>query len=457
MTKGPVLDKKPNLESKNIGKLLLNLSVPATIGMLVMSLYNIVDTIFIGRFVGTAGIGGVALAFPIQMIVGAIGQMIGIGGASLLSRSLGEKNMDKAYRTMGSVVGAVLVVGGIVTFIGYVKMNSLLRMFGATDTLLPYAREYVSIVMSGMILHSLAMALNNMARAEGKAKVAMTTMIVASVINIILDAILIIVFKMGIKGAAIATLTAQISAAFYLIYFFRSGKSLLQLRIRQIRLDWDILKEVLAIGVASFIRQAAMSVLVILLNNKLGKLGGDIAIAVYGVVMRLLMFIFTPLIGVAQGLQPIAGYNFGAKRFGLMKKSIVLATAASTVIALIGTFLLGVFPRTFLGMFSSDPELLEQGRLALRYIVIAFPLVGFQVVGATLFQATGKAAQTLVLTLSRQVLLLIPLVLLMSRYFGLKGIWLAFPIADTLSFFLTVILVYHSRHLYKPQPVLEAI
>jgi len=437
-----------NLEDKNIGRLLLRLSVPATVGMLVMSLYNIVDTIFIGRCVGSSGIAGVALVFPIQMIVGAIGQMIGIGGASLLSRSLGEKNMTKARRTMGSVVGAVLLIGATVTIIGYAKLDALLRLFGATDTLLPYAKEYVSIVMAGMMFHSLAMALNNMARAEGHAKVAMTTMIVASVINIILDAILILGFDMGIKGAAIATLAAQLSAAFFLITFFRSGKSILKISLNTIRLEWAILKEILSIGIASFIRQASMSVLIILLNNKLGQMGGDIAIAVYGVVMRLIMFVFTPIIGVAQGLQPVAGYNYGAKRYKLMKKSIVLASSAATMIALTGTFLLGVFPAFFLGLFSDDPELLSQGKLALRYIIIAFPLDGFQVIGSTLFQATGKAIQTLILTLSRQVLMLIPLVLLMSYYFGLKGIWMAFPIADILSFILTVILVYKSRYLY---------
>lgn len=444
------MSKQNILADTHIGRLLIKLSLPATIGMLVMSLYNIVDTIFIGRCVGTDGIAGVALAFPIQMIVGAVGQMIGIGGASLLSRSLGAGDVEKAGRTMGSVVGAVLVFGGAITLIGYLRLEGLLRLFGATDTLLPYAREYLSIVLAGVMFHSLAMALNNMARAEGRAKIAMTTMLVSAGVNIVLDAVFILLLDMGIKGAAIATLIAQVSAALFLIIFFRSGKSTLKLSIRLIRLDPDVLKEVLAIGIASFIRQAAMSVLIIILNRKLGQLGGDMAIAVYGVVMRLIMFVFTPLIGVSQGLQPIAGYNFGARRFDYMKRSIVLAAAANTVIAVIGTFLLTVFPDAFLGLFSDDPELLRQGRTALRYVIFAFPLVGFQVVGATLFQATGKALQNLLLTLSRQILLLIPLVLILPRFFGLNGIWIAFPVSDILSFLMAVFLVYHSRHLYRP-------
>lgn len=422
-----------------------------------MSLYNIVDTIFIGRCVGTNGIAGVALAFPIQMIVGGIGQMIGIGGASLLSRSLGAKDYDKAGRTMGSVVGAVMLLGGTITVIGYTQLDSLLRLFGATDTLMPYAREYLSIVLAGVMLHSMAMALNNMARAEGHAKVAMTTMLLAAGINIVLDAFFILVLNMGIRGAAIATLISQISAALFLIGFFRSGRSTLKLKVSLIRLDPSILKEIFSIGIASFIRQTAMSVLVIILNRKLGALGGDIAIAVYGVVMRLLMFIFTPLIGIAQGLQPIAGFNYGAKRYNNLKRAIVLAAGATTAIACTGTFLLTVFPKVFLGLFSSDPELLSQGRTALRYVILAFPLVGINVVGATLFQATGKALQNLILTLSRQILVLIPLVLILPKFFELNGVWMAFPISDVTSSLLAVVLVYRSRHLYRLDPAGETV
>lgn len=446
------MNHKTNLDDKNIGRLLFRLALPATIGMLVMSLYNVVDTIFIGHGVGTDGIGGVVLAFPIQMIVGALGQMIGIGGASLLSRSLGENNMDKARCTLGTVIASVLVIGSIITIVGYLMLDDLLRLFGATDTLLPYAREYLSIVLGGVIFHSLAMALNNLARAEGKAKIAMTTMILAAVVNMILDAVFIFGLNMGIKGAALATLTAYISAATFLVIFFQSGKSILHLRIKDIGFDLLILKEILAVGVASFFRQTAMSLLVILLNRKLGQLGGDIAIAVYGVLMRLLMFIFTPIMGIAQGLQPVAGFNYGAKRFDKMKKSVILATIASTTIAVSGTLLLMIFPGTCLSLFSNDPELISQGRIALGYIILAFPLVGFQVVGATLFQATGKALQTLILTLARQLLFLIPLILVLPRFFHLKGLWMAFPIADTLGFVLAVVMIYRFRHFYQTQP-----
>ena len=441
------------LKDDNIGKLLVKLSVPATIGMLVMSLYNVVDTIFIGKGVGTDGIAGVALAFPIQMVVGAIGMMIGIGGASLLSRSLGEGNIDKAQKTMGNVVGSVMLCGLVFTVIGYAKLDDMLRLFGATETLMPYAREYVSIVMAGVMAHSLAMALNNLARAEGHARVAMTTMIVASVVNVILDAILIFSFKMGIRGAAVATLTAYISAALFLIVFFRSGKSILKLRIADIGFERSIMKEILSIGVASFIRQTASSLLIILLNRRLGQLGGDISIAVYGVLMRLLMLVFTPIMGIAQGLQPVAGFNYGARNFPNMKKSVKLAMIASTAVAVSGTLVLLLIPVPLLRLFSNDPELIAQGRNALRLVIMAFPLIGFQVMGTTLFQATGKAFQNLLLTLSRQVLFLIPLILIMPRFFHLSGLWVSFPIADILASALTLFMLIQSRHLYRPQPV----
>jgi len=446
------MNQKTNLDDKNIGKLLFKLSFPATVGMMVMSFYNVVDTIFIGQGVGTDGIGGVVLSFPIQMVVGAVGQMIGIGGASLFSRSLGENNFDKARKTLGTVTVSVLVLGAVITAVGYAKLNDLLRLFGATNNLLPYAREYLTIVLAGTVFHTLSMALNNIARAEGKAKIAMTTMIISAVVNILLDAVFIFGFNMGIKGAALATLIAYISAAVFLIAFFQSGKSVLPLRIRNIVFDLSVLKEIVVIGIASFIRQTAMSFLIILLNRRLGQLGGDIAIALFGVVMRLIMFIFTPIMGIARGLQPVAGFNYGAQRFDMMKKSVIIATVASTSIAVSGTLLLTFFPATFLSIFSDDQELINQGRIALRYIILAFPLVGFQVMGSTLFQATGKAVQTLVLALARQLLLLIPLILILPQFFHLTGLWIAFPIADTLGFFLAVFMVYRFRFLYRVRP-----
>lgn len=439
------------LSDTNIKRLLFKLSLPATVGMVVMAMYNVVDTIFIGRGVGIAGIAGVALVFPIQMIVGAIGQMVGIGGASVLSRSLGEKNFDKANKILGNVIATVAAFSLTITVLGLIFMDELLIIFGASPTLLPYAEPYLFYILLGIFMHSLAMALNNLARAEGKAKIAMTTMMISAVMNILLDAILIFGLDMGIRGAAIATLIAYISSALFLLVYFLSGKSLLRLRLSEIRFNFLIQKEIFAIGISAFVRQTATSLLVILLNNTLGKYGGDLAIAVYGVLMRLLMLIFTPILGIAQGLQPIAGYNYGAKNYEKTRESVKLAMLVSTIIGVTGSFIFFVFPEKFLGIFSADLELIRHGTPALRLMIIAFPTVGFQVMGATLFQATGKAVQNFVLTLSRQILFLIPLVFILPQFFQETGIWISFPIADTFSAILTLLMLLPVHKHYRQQ------
>lgn len=436
------------LSDQNIGRLLAKLSLPAIAGMLVMSLYNVVDAIFIGQSVGILGIAGIAIAFPIQMIVGAVGQMIGIGGASLLSRSLGAKNMDTANQILGNVIASVLLLSVPISCFGLLGINDLLRWFGATPSIMPYAKDYLLYILIGITFHSMAMALNNLVRAEGKAKIAMTTMILSSVINIILDAYFIFGLKMGIRGAAIATLIAYFSGFVFLLTYYLSGKSVLRLRLGDIGFQWNIQRQIIAIGISAFIRQAAMSLLVIILNNSLAHHGGDIAIAVYGVVMRLIWLLFTPILGISQGLQPIIGFNYGAKNYKKAKESVLLATIVATLISIIGTVVILLFPETLLGIFSKDEMLLQQGRTALRYIILAFPLMGFHVIGITLFQAIGKAVQTFILTLSRQFIFLIPLVLILPGFFQLTGIWISFPIADMLSAIMTLLMMIPLKNHY---------
>jgi putative MATE family efflux protein len=444
------------LGDSNIKRLLFKLSLPATVGMIVMSLYNVVDAIFIGHGVGTAGIAGVALVFPIQMIVGAIGQMVGIGGASILSRSLGANDFEKANKVLGNVIATVAAFSLTITLLGLLYMDELLIIFGASPTLLPYAKEYLFYILLGFFMHSLAMALNNLARAEGKAKIAMTTMLVSALMNILLDAIFIFGLGMGIRGAAIATLISYIASALFLIIYFLSRKSLLRLRFREIRFDFAIQKEIFAIGISAFVRQTATSLLVIILNNTLGKYGGDLSIAVYGVVMRLTMLIFTPILGISHGLQPIAGYNYGAKNYAKTRESVKLAMIVSTCIATVGTLIVLLFPEKLLSIFTTDEALIREGKSALQYMIIAFPTVGFQVIGTTLFQATGKAVETFVLTLSRQILFLIPLVFILPKFFEITGIWLSFPIADILSAILTLALLLPVRNQYAQQIKLSA-
>lgn len=436
------MNKESVLSDPHVGRLLVKLTVPAIIGMLVMSLYNIVDTIFIGRGVGTLGIAGVSITYPIQMIVGAIGQLFGIGGGALLSRSLGAKDYKTANQTLGNVVFSVLVVTLPISIFGFIFIEPLLRLFGATSAIMPYAKLYLRYILVGIPIHSVAMGLNNLARSEGKAKIAMTTMILSAVINIILDAVFIFHLNMGIRGAALATVIAYFAATLFLVIHFTNGKSTLRLKMKEIRYHHGIQKSIAAVGSASFVRQSSMSFVFIVMNNTLGHYGGDTSIAVYGVVLRLIMLIFTPLMGIAQGMQPIAGYNYGAKDYVKMKSVFRIATWAATAVAILGTILLMGIPQTLLGLFSRDEILLQQGRIALRYIVVAFPCVGFIVTSATLFQAMGKAIQTFILTLSRQFLILIPLVLILPLFWQLDGVWFAFPVSDFLSLLVTIGLMF---------------
>jgi putative MATE family efflux protein len=421
--------------------------------MLVMSLYNVVDTIFVGQGVGTNGIGGVAIVFPLQMIAGAIGLMLGVGGASLLSRSLGENNIDKANKTLGNVLSSTIIINLVLTVIGYIFVDELLLLFGVTDKLLPYAKGYLLIILAGLTFQSLSMALNNLVRAEGHAQAAMLTMVIPAVVNIILDAVFIFGFNTGVKGAAFATIISQVIGTILLITFYLSERSELKIQFNKPELDLNIFKEIFLIGISVFIQHTAMSLLVVLINRKLGEYGGNIYIAVYGVVIKLVMLLFTPIIGIAQGLQPIVGFNYGSGNLTKMKKSLKLATIYSTIFALLGTAVVLLFPAIIIRIFSDDPELISKSKYALKFLLLAFPTVGFQVMGTTLFQATGKAYQTFLLSISRQILFLIPLIMLLPNFFQLTGVWISFPIADIMAAMLTFLMIIKYKHYFKASAI----
>jgi len=432
------------LADDNIGKLLFRLSAPATLGMFVMALYNVVDTIFIGHSVGKLGIAGISIVFPFQMFVMAIGQTLGIGGASLISRSLGAGNIEKAEKTLGNVIFSVVIFGISLAIFGSFFIDKILLVFGATETILPYAREYMQIILFGTILFTFLMSSNNIIRSEGKAKVAMGTMIISAVLNIILDPIFIFSFKMGVRGAAIATVIAQFISVIYIVFFFCSGKSVLKFKLINLKFNIPILKEVFAIGASAFARQSAQSFLIIVLNNSLGLYGGDISIAVFGVVSKLIRFIIMPIFGIAQGLQPIAGFNYGAKQYGKAWKALKLALFSGVTISTLGSLLVISIPGTLMKIFTNDTLLINEGVHSLKIFILAFPLVGFQVVGATVFQAFGKAIPALFLSLSRQILFLIPLILILPGFFHLDGIWFAFPVSDVLATIVTLMMLYRS-------------
>jgi len=429
------------LGEEKISKLLVNLSLPATIGMMVNALYNLVDTIFVGRGVGAIAIGGLTIAFPIQMVIMAFAQMIGIGAASAISRSLGAKDVEKADYVAGNSFLCIIVLSAIIAAIGLIFTEPMLRFFGSTETILPYAKDYITIILWGSIFFSFAVSSNNLIRAEGNAKIAMTAMLIGAILNMILDPIFIFVFKLGIKGVALATIISQFISFLFILKYLYSGKSSLKIKLHHLKPRIHIITEIFTVGFASFARMVTGSIVAIIVNNSLRIFGGDIALIIFGIVHRVIMFLFMPLFGVVQGMQPIVGFNYGAKKLDRVKEAIKLSLFTITAIATFGWLMAELFPFEIISVFTRDAEVIEKGSTIIRIVLSVIPVIGIQIVGATLFQSLGKAIPSLILSLLRQVLLFIPLVLILPRVLGLGllGIWIAFPAADILSVILTTL------------------
>ncbi len=426
------------LGTERVGRLLLRLSLPSVIGMLVMASYNIADSIFIGRGVGPIGLASVAICFPIQFLGGALAIMAGIGGASIVSRSLGAGDVERAQRAFGATVAFALSVGILVSTVAFAFLPSILRIFGATEAILPHAEDYLSVILFGVPFQMFAMAGNHMARSEGRARIAMTTMLISALLNIILDPLFIFGFGWGIKGAAVATVISQLVMFVWIFGYFYSGRSSLRFIRKNLFPKLALIREIAAIGSSEFIRMAAGSLSMVLINAALIRWGGELHVAVYGVINRGLSFFFMPMMGVAQGFQPILGYNYGAGRLDRARRSIRLAMITATALSLVGFLTSQLFPTEIFGIFTTDAELISEGTRAMRIITSMFFVIGFQIVGSAMFQALGKARPAFILSLSRQVLLLIPFVLTLPPLLGsTDGIWLAFPLADALSCLVT--------------------
>ena len=431
-----------DLENKRIGPLLAKLSIPTTIGMLANSLYNIVDTIFSGKGVGTLAIAGIGIVFPVQMIIMALAQLIGLGSASMISRNLGKKDYDRAGLVAGNSFIAITLLGITVSAVVFIFMNPILKLFGATESILPFARDYLFIIAFGFVFFPFMVSTNNLIRAEGNAKTSMIILLLATVSNIILDPIFIFVFKLGIKGAAYATIIAQFAGFTYTILFFLRRKSVIPIKAHHFKLKFPVIKEMTSLGLASFIKQVSSSFLIIMVNNSLRVYGGEIAIAAYSVVNRIIMFVTMLLFGIVSGVQPMIGYNYGAMNMSRVKESLKISILSTTVIGLFFSILFLVFPTPLIRLFSNDPELISSGVFPLRMIILLFTLIGFQIIGAGFFQSIGKAIPSIILSLTRQVFYLLPLILLLPMLWGINGIWIAFPIADLLAIITTGIFLY---------------
>lgn len=433
------------LGSDPIPQLLASLAVPATVGMLAMALHSVIDAIFIARGVGTIGLAAVTITFPLTMIIMATGGAIGIGGASVISRALGAEKLEKANLAMGNVILMILIVSAAFFVPGLSFLSPMLRLFGAGENILPYSRDYLAIILYGILFFIFSFVMNNIVRAEGNARVAMATMIISSFLNIIFTAIFMFGFNLGMSGAAYGTVAAQGVTSLFLYIYFASGYSTLTVRMAYLYPKPGLIFEILAIGTSAFVRQGASSIMLIIANNLLVYHGGDLAIAVLGIIHRVMMFTLMPVLGVVQGLLPLVGYNYGANIKSRVNQSIVLGMKVATLISFAGFLIVIAFPGVLMRIFTDDPALIKMGIPALRTLYALSVTVGIQMVTGGVFQALGKAREAFVTSMARHVLFLIPLLLMLPMFLGLNGIWLAFPLADLLSFALALWLIMRHR------------
>ncbi len=433
-----------------IPKLLADLAIPATVGMLAMALHSVIDAIFIARGVGTIGVAAVAITFPLTMIIIATGGAIGIGGASVISRALGAGSLEKANLALGNIVLMSLAVSAAFLVLGIAFLSPMLSLFGASENLLPLSCEYLAIILYGTLFFIFSFVMNNIVRAEGNARVAMATMIISSFLNIGFTAIYMFGFNLGMSGAAYGTVTAQGVTSLFLYLYFVAGYSTLSMKIKFLRLKPLLIGEILAVGASAFVRQGAASLMLIIANNLLVHYGGDLAIAVLGIIHRVMMFTLMPVLGVVQGLLPVVGYNYGAKLDSRVNESIVLGMKVATLISLTGFLIVIAFPEALMRIFTDDPALIEMGIPALRTLYALSITVGIQMVAGGVFQALGKAREAFIASMARQVLFLIPLLFLLPPFLGLSGVWLAFPLADLLSFALAIWLIMRHREYFIP-------
>jgi putative MATE family efflux protein len=442
------------LGTEKISTLLLKQSLPAAMGFLVMSVYQLIDVWFVSRYAeGELAIAAITVVLPITFLISSFGMAVGVGGASVLARALGEDNPEKAQKTF---TNQILLTLGFVTFfvlLGYLFQTELLTLFGANDEIMPYAKKYFNILLLGLPFLGWAMMSNNTIRAEGKPKVAMLTMIIPAISNVLLDYILILHFDMGIAGAAWATTTGYMLSGLYTLWFFMSGKSELTLN-STLKFDLPIVTEIASIGSITLLRQSMFSLLALVLYaqlekwgqveyaSTLGKSGGSHAIAMYGLIRGFTLFIAFPIIGIMQGLMPIISFNYGAKNWQRVKDSIVLGLKWTFGISIVMFSILFIFPEDLIGIFTEDKDLLAHTPRVLKWMFISLPVMGIGFIGGAYFQAIGKPIPALVLTLARQGLFMIPLMYILAYFFGLDGVWASLPAGEIIAGIVAAIWLY---------------
>lgn len=434
------------LGNEKIGLLIKKYYWPAFISVIVSAMYNIVDRIFIGQGVGAAALSGLSIVFPIMLIMMAFGMLFGVGTGVQVSISLGQKDQVKAEKTLGNGFSLMLLVSVFITILIFVIKDPLLKLFGTEEETLKYAHEYLMIILPGVIFQVVGFSLNNVIRSEGNAKVAMYSMLISAGINIVLDPIFIFVFDMGVKGAAIATVISMVFMSVWVLLHFLKRRSVVLLHLKYMRLDYSIVKGIVAIGMAPFAMQMASSVVQAIFNTQLVKFGSDIAVAVNGILASVINLIFMCIVAVNMATQPIIGFNYGAKKFDRVKLTLFKGILIASVISVVGFVLVEVFPGAIVKLFNSDnKELYAIGVRGLRIALAMSFLVGFQVVVGNYFQSTGKAKLAMLISLLRQVIVLTPVLLIFPSFLGLDGVWLSMPVSGFVS--AVVVFIYFRKEL----------
>jgi len=436
------MDRSHSLGEEKISTLLWRFSLPAITGMVVNAFYNVIDSIFVGRGVGEIGLTAVTIAFPITIVLMGFGMLVGVGAAAVVSLRMGEKQQQQAEKILGNAFTLSMILSAAFTGSVLLFLDPILMMLGAEPDVLPYAREFTRIIVLGSPFMYIGFGLNNIVRAEGNPQMAMSTTLISAGLNIVLNPLFIFTFHLGIGGSALATVLSQgVSAIWVLVYFLR-GKSVLRLQKKNFSLDKRIVRSIFEIGMSPFLMQIASSLTTVLFNYTLLRYSGELAVASIGIINRMGMLMLMPIFGISQGLQPIIGYNYGAGNYDRVKKALKIAIGAATLFSTVGFLLIQIFDKQIIMLFNDNPELILLGAEAMRINLCMLPVIGFQIIGANYFQAVGKAGYAIVLSMSRQLLILIPLVLLLPRLLGLQGVWLASPIADFSAALLTGIFLF---------------
>ncbi|CUQ21950.1 MATE family efflux transporter [Clostridium baratii] len=449
------MNKQKRLGEEPILKLLLSFSIPAIVGMVVNTLYNIIDRMYIGRIegIGPLALTGVGITMPIMTIILAFGMLVGIGTAARVSLKLGEHNKDSAEEHLGNAFTLIIIISIAITILGLMFLDPILGVFGASENTEIYARQYMQIIFIGTIVNMLSFGLNHSIRSDGSPKVAMLSMLIGAITNIILDPVFIFGFGMGVRGAAIATVISQILTTIWILQYFTVGKSIIKLKMNNLRLRLPIIISIFSIGMSPFSMQLAASVVQVLANNSLKEYGGDLAIGAMTIISSVSMIFLMPIFGINQGSQPIIGYNYGAKQYDRVKETVKYGAIAATIIVVIGWIVTQSAPQILIAIFNNDPELVGIATNGIKIYLFMMPFVGFQVVSSNYFQSIGKAKISMFLSLLRQVILLIPCILILPKIFELNGIWLSGAVCDGLSSFITGIIFLYSVKKLKTEKV----